>query len=164
MQFVRTPDFTAQVAEALAALRLWVLQILAWVAEYAPLPRDARLWMQCQLRRVRSDIRLLIAAAVISRMRKVKRRRVQMHRRRLPRGYRWAARRSPAIGCITRGIRLRTLADMRRVLDDFDAVVDRALANLPRLRRSGVLVLTHAQKAACAPFFIAPATQAADTS
>ena len=164
MQFVRTPDFTAQVAEALAALRLWVLQILAWVAEHAPLPRDARLWMQSQLRRVRSDIRLLIAAAVISRMRKVKRRRVRMHRRKLPRGYRWAARRSPAIGCITRGIRLRTLADMRGVLDDFDKVVDRALANLPRLRRSGVLVLTHAQKAARAPFFIAPATQAADTS
>ena len=164
MQFVRTPDFTAQVAEALAALRLWVLQILAWVAEYAPLPRDARLWMQGQLRRVRSDIRLLIAAAVISRMRKVKRRRVQMHKRKLPRGFRWAARRSPAIGCITRGIRLRTLADMRRVLDEFDKVVDRALANLPRLRRCGVLVLTQAQKPARAPFFIAPAAEAADTS
>jgi len=164
MQFVRTPDFTAQVAEALAALRLWVLQILAWVAEYAPLPRDARLWMQGQLRRVRSDIRLLIAAAVISRMRKVKRRRVQMHKRKLPRGFRWAARRSPAIGCITRGIRLRTLADMRRVLDEFDKVVDRALANLPRIRRSGILVLTHAQRPAPVPFFIAPATQPADTS
>ncbi|MBL8558174.1 MAG: hypothetical protein JNM47_05600, partial [Hyphomonadaceae bacterium] len=140
------------------------LQIIAWVAEYAPLPRDARLWMQCQLRRVRSDIRLLIAAAVISRMRKVKRRRVQVHKRKLPRGYRWAARRSPAIGCITRGIRLRTLEDMRRALDDFDKVVDRALANLPRLRRSGVLVLTDAQKPAPIAFFIAPATEAADTS
>jgi len=31
MQFVRTPDLTAQVAEALAALRLWFLQIIAWV-------------------------------------------------------------------------------------------------------------------------------------
>ena len=71
MQFVRTPDFTAHIAEELAALRLWFLQIIAWIAEFAPLPRDARLWLQQQMIRIRSDIRLLIAAAVVSRIRRV---------------------------------------------------------------------------------------------
>ncbi|MBL8559258.1 MAG: hypothetical protein JNM47_11095, partial [Hyphomonadaceae bacterium] len=97
MQFVRTPDFTAQVAEALAALRLWFLEIIAWIAEFAPLPRDARLWLQSQMLRLRSDIRFLIAAAVVSRLRRVKRRRLPVHRRKMPRGFRWSARRAPAI-------------------------------------------------------------------
>ncbi|MBL8560301.1 MAG: hypothetical protein JNM47_16390 [Hyphomonadaceae bacterium] len=164
MQFVRTPDFTAQVAEALAGLRLWFLQIVAWIAEFAPLPRDARLWLQRQMIRIRSDIRFLIAAAVISRMRRVKRRRLPVHRRKMPRGFRWATRRAPAIRCITRGIRLRTLAQMRRVLDAFESAVDYALANASLPFRGGALVMTHAQEPAPVAFFIAPATEAADTS
>jgi len=75
-----------------------------------------------------------------------------------------AHRCAPAVRFFTRGIRLRTLRDMRRAIDDFDAIVTRAFKRLPRDLRGGVLVMTFARKMVWAALNLAPAAEAADTS
>ena len=164
MQIIRPRDFSREIADALANLRLWFLGIVAWLAEVAPLPRDARLWLQRQLIYTRREIRVMLAAAVVAHMRIVERPHRRSHKRKMPPGFRWAHRCAPAVRFFTRGIRLRTLKDMRHVIDNFDAFVTRAFRRLPRDLRGGVLVMTFAQKPARASFNITPATEAADTS
>ncbi|MDZ4776838.1 MAG: hypothetical protein SGJ23_08645 [Alphaproteobacteria bacterium] len=164
MHIMRPPDFSAQIADALANLRLWFLSVIEWLAEFAPLPRDARLWLQRQLIHTRRELRVVLAAAVVARMRFVERPHRRSHRRKMPRGFRWAHRCAPAVRFFTRGIKLRTLKNMRRAVDDFDALVTRAFARLPRGLRGGVLVMTFASAPQPAPFTIAPAAEAADTS
>jgi hypothetical protein len=164
MQIIRPHDFSREIADALANLRLWFLSVVEWLAEFAPLPRDARLWLQRQLIYTRREIRVMIAAAVVSRMRIVERPHRRSHRRKMPRGFRWAHRCAPAVRFFTRGIRLRTLRDMSRAIDDFDAIVARAFKRLPRDLRGGVLVMTCARKMVWVSFSIAPAAEAADTS
>jgi hypothetical protein len=164
MQIIRPRDFSREIADALANLRLWFLGVVAWLADVAPLPRDARLWLQRQLIYTRRELRVMLAAAVVARMRIVERPHRRSHRRKMPPGYRWAHRCAPAVRFFTRGIRLRTLADMRRVIDDFDAVATRAFKRLPRHLRGGVLVMTYARKLVAVAFMPTPATEAADTS
>jgi len=164
MQIIRPRDFSREIADALANLRLWFLSVVEWIAEFAPLPREARLWLQRQLIDTRRELRVMLAAAIVSRMRIVERPHRRSHRRRMPPGFRWAHRGAPAVRFFTRGIRLRTLADMRRALDDFDAIATRAVARLPADLRGGVLVMTFARKRAASPLTIAPAPEAADTS
>jgi hypothetical protein len=164
MHIIRPHDFSAQIADALAALRLWFIGVVAWLAEFAPLPREARLWLQRQLISTRRDIRLMIAAAVVTRMRIKACADQRPHRRRMPRGFRWASRRGSAVRFFARGIRLRTFAQMRRVIDDFDAVIDRAFKRLPKALRGGVLVMTFAAVMALPSLGAAPAAEAADTS
>ena len=164
MQIIRPRDFSREIADALANLRLWFLSVVEWIAEFAPLPRDARLWLQRQLIYTRRELRVMFAAAIVSRMRIVERPYRRSHRRKMPRGFRWAHRCAPAVRFFTRGIRLRTLKDMRRAIDDFDAIVTRAFKRLPRDLRGGVLVMTFAPVLQRASFNLAPAAEAADTS
>jgi hypothetical protein len=164
MQIIRPRDFSREIADALANLRLWFLSVVEWVAEFAPLPRDARLWLQRQLVYTRREIRVMLAAAVVSRMRIVERPHRRSHRRKMPAGFRWAHRCAPAVRFFTRGIKLRTLKDMRRAIENFDALVTRAFNRLPRDLRGGVLVMTFAPAIQRASFNLAPAAEAADTS
>jgi hypothetical protein len=164
MHIIRPHDFSAQIADALAALRLWFIGVVAWLAEFAPLPRDARLWLQRALSHTRRDIRLMIAAAVVSRMRFRACAPFTPHRRRMPRGLRWSPRRGSAVRFFARGIALRSFAQMRRVIDDFDAVVERAFRRLPKAPRGGVLVMTFARADAAPSPGMTPAAEAADTS
>jgi hypothetical protein len=164
MQIIRPRDFSREIADALANLRLWFLGVVAWLAEVAPLPREARLWLQRQLIYTRREIRVMLAAAIVARLRIRVRAHRTPHRRKLPPGYRWAHRRGPAVRFFTRGIRLRTLKEMRQVIDNFDAFVTRAFNRLPRDLRGGVLVMTFAQKLVAIAFTPTPATEAADTS
>jgi hypothetical protein len=112
----------------------------------------------------RRELRVMFAAAIVSRMRIVERPYRRSHRRKMPPGFRWAHRCAPAVRFFTRGIRLRTLRDMRRAIDDFDAIVTRAFKRLPRDLRGGVLVMTFARKMVWAALNLAPAAEAADTS
>ena len=132
MQIIRPRDFSREIADALANLRLWFLSVVKWLAEFAPLPREARLWLQRQLIYTRRELRVMFAAAIVSRMRIVERPYRRSHRRKMPRGFRWAHRCAPAVRFFTRGIRLRTLKDMRRAIDDFEAIATRAFKRLPR--------------------------------
>jgi hypothetical protein len=164
MHIIRPPDFSREIADTLANLRLWFLSVVEWIAEFAPLPRDPRLWLQRQLIYTRRELRVMFAAAVVSRMRIVERPYRRSHRRRMPPGFRWAHRCAPAVRFFTRGIKLRTFKEMRRAIDDFDAIVTRAFKRLPRDLRGGVLVMTFALKPVRAAFNLAPAADAADTS
>jgi hypothetical protein len=126
-------------------LRLWVLDVLAWwlgVVGTVFDVRAARIALQGAVRDARREARDLIFLAMIARM----------DVRRPPRcgsrppsarvGFRYRARRFRAARFFTRGIALRTLADIRAALDDFEGVVTRALKRLPRTRVAGGLVIT----------------------
>ena len=125
-------------------LRLWVLEVLAWWLEIVGTVfdvRDARLLLQGCIRDARRDTRDLIFLAMIARMDV---RRPASHTSRPPsvrRGFRYTLRRFRPARIFTRGIALRTLADIRAALDDFDDVVERALKRLPKRRVAGALVI-----------------------
>ena len=165
--FALPPETAAQISALQTDLRLWVLTLVAWLARHVP-SRWMRLLLQQSIRDARKDMRLLIFAKVLMRLRH----RQVDHRHQVaqpaaisaPPGFRLRRRRTKTLKLVTRGIRLRTLKDMRHVIDNFDAVVTRAFKRLPRDLRGGVLVMTCAQKPARASFNITPATEAADTS
>jgi len=164
VHIIRPKDFSAEIADALASLRLWFIQVVAWMAEFLPLPRDARLWLQQQLIHTRRDLRLMLASAIVAKMRIRKRPHALLNRRGPERGFRWRKRRPKSVHLFTRGIRLRTISDMRRVIDDFDAVVARAFARLPKALKGGIILMICAPTLVCSFIAPAPAAEAADTS
>jgi hypothetical protein len=58
----------------------------------------------------------------------------------------------------TRGIALKTIADMKRVIADLDRVVTRALQRLPKRSRAGRLIL----RSVGDPAHVTPPTSYAD--
>lgn len=60
MRIIRSRDFNREIADSLANLGLWFLGVVAWMTNFAPLPRDARLWLQRQLIYTRREIRLIL--------------------------------------------------------------------------------------------------------
>ncbi|TPW08591.1 MAG: hypothetical protein FD124_333 [Alphaproteobacteria bacterium] len=108
---------------------------------HRPLRIHARLLLQGCIRDARRDARDLIFLAMIARMDV---RRPVSRTSRPPsvrRGFRYRLRRFRPARIFTRGIALRTLADIRAVLDDFDGVVERALRRLPKTRIAGAVVI-----------------------
>ncbi|KAF0186576.1 MAG: hypothetical protein FD160_230 [Caulobacteraceae bacterium] len=134
----------AKYRKAAQDLRLWVLEVLAWWLEIVGTVfdvRHARLLLQGCIRDARRDARDLIFLAMIARMDV---RRPVSRTSRPPsvrRGFRYRLRRFRPARIFTRGIALRTLADIRAVLDDFDGVVERALRRLPKTRIAGAVVI-----------------------
>jgi hypothetical protein len=150
-------------AAAARDLHLWVLQVLAWLMARVPAPRFLRLDFQRDIRAARREIRVLIFLSMCSRMT------FRVDRTKFTRrphgmlGYR--RRRLRLLRAYTRGIALRTVADMRNALKDFDRTVKRAIANLPKKGGvSGAIVTVLAVMIALSTFALTPATEAADTS
>jgi hypothetical protein len=135
---------TEKYRKAAQDLRLWVLEVLAWWLEIVGTVfdvRDARLLLQGCIRDARRDVRELIFLAMVARMdvqRPVSR---TLRPPSASRGFRYALRRFRPARLFTRGIALRTLADIRAALEDFDGVVERALERLPKRRVAGALVI-----------------------
>lgn len=127
-------------------LRLWVLTLLAWVVERFG-DRDGRLVLQAEIREARRHTRELLLLAACAQMafhvppppgaRGLRTTRPFGARA----GLRYRRRRFNALKLATRGVRLRTLADLRRVLERFDAVVARVIARMPKRITGGALVL-----------------------
>lgn len=69
MQLIRPRDFSLEIGDAMAKLRLWFLSVAEWIAEFAPLPRDTRLWPQRQLIHMRRELRVMLAAAIVLHLR-----------------------------------------------------------------------------------------------
>ncbi len=134
----------AKYRKAAQDLRLWVLEVLAWwlgIVGGAFDMRDARLLLQGCIRDARRDARDLIFLAMIARM-DVRRPASRPSRPPSARsGFRYRLRRFRPARIFTRRIALRTLADIRTALDDFDGVVERALKRLPKRRVAGALVI-----------------------
>jgi hypothetical protein len=154
----------AAYATAARELHLWLLQVVAWVAARVRLPRILRLDFQDEIRKARRDIRMLIFLGMCSRMtfhhrdfRKITRR---------PHGVEgYQRRRARFLRIHTRGIPLRTLRDMRDALSNFEQLVKRAIARLPKNGVApGAIVTVLAATIALGGTAIAPAAEAADTS
>ncbi len=164
MKVVRSKVTTQQIAETVRDLRLWFIEFVAWIAAYVPMPRSVRMYMRDEIHRARRDIRLTIALAMIAGMAVPVTQRWTSRPRGPALGWRMQRRRMNIMKIYTRGIRLRTIADMRRVLDNFDKVVARAKKRLPKRMKIAGLVLTRAPTVVRPPCAPAPAAEAADTS
>ena len=153
----------AAYAAAAREIHLWLLQVLAWVAARVRLPRVLRLDFQDEVRKARRDIRKLIFLSMCSRLTFRRDPPTFTHHPHGLLGYQ--RRKLRIIHAFTRGIPLRTLADMRDALADLDKVVKRALARLPKTGATpGAIVTVLAVTIALGVQIIARATEAADTS
>jgi hypothetical protein len=165
--FALPPETAAQISALQTDLRLWGLTLVAWLARHVP-SRWVRLLIQQSIRDARKDVRLLIFAKVLMRLRH----RQVDHRHQVaqpaatsaPPGFRLRRKSTKTLKLCTRGIRLRSLRDVRKVIEAIDAVVTRALRKLPLTILTHQLVAVAIPACVFAPFAIAPATEAADTS
>jgi hypothetical protein len=153
----------AAYAAAARDLHLWLLEVLAWLMARVRPPRFLRLDFQNDIRKARREIRMLIFLSMCSRMTfRVDRQKFTVRPHGMN-GYR--RRRIRLLRAYTRGIALRTVAEMREALRDFDRTVKRALARLPKKGgvRGAIVAVIAVVIAMCANA-LAPAAEAADTS
>ncbi|MDZ4775810.1 MAG: hypothetical protein SGJ23_03390 [Alphaproteobacteria bacterium] len=164
MQVVRPLRHRSEAYTAAARdLHLWLLQVVTWLMQHVRLPRAWRLEFQSDIRTARRDIRRLIFLSMCSRMTfRMDRPHVARH----PLGVLGYQRRHARIvHAFTRGIPLRTVAQMRDALAKFDKVVKCAIARLPRNGAvSGAIVTVTAETMTLSTSALAPAAEAADTS
>ena len=149
MQIVRPLRHKISAIRAAAeSLRLWVMAALAWFAAWGG-DREARLETRADLRDARRRAREIFCLAVAAQMtfHAPQGRRIGGRPFGAAPGFRYRGRRFNAIRLMTRGLKLKTLADIRRALDRFDATVARLFARVPKRTRSGGLVLLRAHDA-----------------
>jgi hypothetical protein len=128
------------------SLRLWVLE-LAVLLVMMMKSRAGKIQLQHLIIEARQDMRVLIALRMVQRMRIHPGRRSatwHVYRAAAPPGFRLQTRRGRRLRLFTRGIALKTIRDMQRVLKNLDAVVTRALARLPKRSRPGRRILRSA--------------------
>lgn len=168
MKAFHLPPETAASIKALETdLRLWVLTLVWWLADRIP-QRWLRLQLQRSVRDLRKDVKLLIFPKVLMRVRRRENR--SLHPFAQPAaisaapGFELRRRRTKTLNLVTRGIHLRTLRDIRRVIDVIDHVVTRALRKLPMAILTHKLVAVRIPACVVASCADAPAAEAADTS
>jgi hypothetical protein len=155
----RREAFAARARE----LHLWLLEALAWLMARVPAPRFLKLELRRDLRKTRCEIRILIMLSMISRMNFRTDSPGEKHLPQSALGYR--RRRTRLVHAITRGVPLRTAREMRETLEDFDKVVMRAIARLPKNGAVlGAVVDVIAPTIGLRTDALATAAQAADTS
>jgi hypothetical protein len=129
----------AKLTTAARALRLWVLQLLAWwVMTFGD--RNARIALQNEVIEARRQTRDLVFMAMVARMTFQKRNARWMRPPTARAGFRYTQRTLRVQKIYTRGLRLRTLKDIRGVLNNFERIVERAIAKLPKHVVTGGLV------------------------
>jgi hypothetical protein len=124
------------------SLRLWVLE-LAVLLVMMMKSRAGKIQLQHLVIEARQDMRVLIALKMVQRMRIHPGRRSATRHVHCapPPGFRFQTHRGRRLRLFTRGIALKNIADMKRVIIDLDRVVTRALKRLPRRSRAGRLVI-----------------------
>ncbi len=153
----------AAYAAAARDLHLWLLQVVAWLMTHVRLPRAWRLEFQNDIRIARRDIRRLIFMSMCSRLTFRVDRPNGTRRPHGALGYR--RRHARIVHAFTRGIPLRTVAQMRDALANFDKVVKCAIARLPKNGAvSGAVVTVLSVAIASSTNALAPAAEATDTS
>ena len=155
----RREAFAARARE----LHLWLLEVLAWLMARVPAPRFLKLDFRRDLRKTRREIRILIMLSMMSRLRFNADALSEKQAPQSALGYR--SRHTRLVHALTRGIPLRTARDMRAALENFENVVMRAIARLPK--KGGVLgavVTVTAVTIVLRTDALAPAAEAADTS
>lgn len=160
------PETAASIRNAQAALRLWVLTLVAWLSE-AIASRTLRLLLQRCVREARQHVKTLVFAKMLWRARNHPdhlRLEAQAAAISAPPGFRLRRRRVTMFRLCTRGLRLRTLRDIQRVLKAIGDTVTRALNRVPSTFVTHALVAARIPACVCASRGPAPATEAADTS
>jgi hypothetical protein len=113
------------------SLRVWVLELFAWwVLSFGD--REERIDLRRDIRDARREVRELIFLTMVSRMTFQRRARRWMRPPSVRGGFRHARRKLNLIRLYTRGIRLGSLRDIRDVLNDFERIVQRAIARVPK--------------------------------
>ena len=137
-----TPVTRTDLKACAQSLRLWLMEVAVWLAEAIGF-REGRIALNRHRIAARRELRELIFLMMCQRMRfrKADRRGRWMRPPSTPRGFRYARRRIDMVRLYTRGIALKTFAEMRRALDDLDAIVTRAIARVPKRVCTGRLVI-----------------------
>jgi hypothetical protein len=102
--------------------------------------RAARIWLQRNIIEARRQTRDLVFMAMVARMAFQKREARWTRPPSARSGFRYEVRTLRVQKIYTRGLKLRTLKDIRTVLDDFERIVKRAIARLPKHISTGRLV------------------------
>jgi hypothetical protein len=138
-----TPVTRTDLKACAQSLRLWLMEIAVWMVEAIGFRegRKALLEMRVEARR---ELRELIFLMMCARMRfrRTDRRRRWMRPPSTPAGFRYVQRRIDMVRLYTRGIALKTFAQMRRALEDLDGIAERAIARVPKFVSNGRLVVT----------------------
>ena len=147
------------------SLRLWLLEIAVWLVEAIGF-REGRIALNRHRLEARRELRELIFLLMCQRMRfrKTDRRKRWTRPPSTPHGFRYAHKRLDMVRLYTRGIALKSFAQMRRTLDDLDAIVTRAIARVPRGVSTGRLAIIATPTPVSGFTGPAPATEGADTS
>ncbi|KAF0176350.1 MAG: hypothetical protein FD160_2997 [Caulobacteraceae bacterium] len=147
------------------SLRLWVLEILAWMAAAVGF-RQGRIAVRALQSEVRRDLRELVFAMMCARMAFRKREGALPTAipRSAPPGFRFAWRRFNVDRFYTRGVAMKTFRQMQAVLNDLDRVVTRAIARVPKRRAPGAIVAVAPPRAMLVQYTFARAPEGADTS
>jgi hypothetical protein len=137
------------------SLRMWVLEAYAWwVPGFGS--REDRIELRREVAEARREVRELIFLTMVSRMTFQRHARTWKRPPSVRTGFRFAPRRLHMMRLYTRGILLRNLRDVRDVLKNFERVVAKAIARVPRSITTGRLVLRSA------PTHATPSTSLAD--
>jgi hypothetical protein len=147
------------------SLKLWVLELAAWLVMMMN-SRAGRIQLQHLLIEARQDIRVLIALQMGLRLRIHAGRRLATGHGQcsVSSGFRVRLRRGRRLRLFTRGIALKSLRGMQRVIADLDGVVTRALARLPRRLARTSVVMVAAMADVLRMLAHAPAPEGVDTS
>ena len=123
------------------SLRLWVLEVFAWwVLGFGT--REERLGLRRDIADARREVRELVFLSMVSRMTFQRRARRWMRPPSAHTGFRYAQRRLNLIRLYTRGLKLGSLRDIRDALNDFERIVQRAIARVPKGVSTGRLIIT----------------------
>jgi hypothetical protein len=145
------------------SLRLWVLELFAWwVLAFGN--RSERIDLRHDIREARREVRELIFLTIVSRMSFQRRARRWMRPPSARSGFRYAQRRLNLVRLYTRGIKLGSLRDIRDALNDFDSIVERAIARVPSGVCAGGLIITWSVGAPADVQLSIAGAEAADTS
>jgi hypothetical protein len=137
-----TPVTQTDLKACAQSLRLWLMEIVAWMVEAIGF-REGRIALNKHRMETRREVRELIFLMMCARMRfrKTEKRGRWMRPPSAPPGFRYVYRRLDMVRLYTRGIALKTFAEMRRALDDLERILERAIARVPRCTTTGRLVI-----------------------
>jgi hypothetical protein len=146
-----TPVTRTDLQACAQSLRLWLMEIAVWLVEAIGF-REGRKALHDMRIEARRELRELIFLMMCARMRfrKTEKRMRWMRPPSTPSGFRYAHRRIDMVRLYTRGIALKSFAEMRTALDNLDGLVARAIARVPKSVSNGGLVLTRSGAAPAA--------------
>ena len=156
-------DAIPKIALYAQSLRLWAMELVVWwVGLFGD--RAAKLKARREVADLARMTRLLLLIAIGARLHFPAPTRAIARPFGSPRGCRYRWRRTRLTRMLTRGVKLRTLSDIRRVLDALDAYAMQGAARAPKRLVEGALVMCGVVAEVCAAVCARAETLAPDTS